>query len=255
VLYALAALALAHVQSVAFLAVAMLATGVAWIAILSALQVSAQMTLPPWVRARGLAAFVVIFMGGMAFGSIFWGQVATRIGIPGALTAAAGGMVVAIALTWKYKLGDHQVLDFTPTMDWPLAGRCRDSRARRARDGDDPVPDPVPTARRIRRAMQAVREMRPAQRRVLLAARPRRPRIRRSFRRSVHGRIVGSSICAARARQSSPTGTFSATARRRFSRRRVPRSQSSHWSEIASSNRNHGSSAECAGSRRAHASS
>jgi predicted MFS family arabinose efflux permease len=42
VLYALAALALAHVHSVGLLAVAMLATGVAWIAILSALQVSAQ---------------------------------------------------------------------------------------------------------------------------------------------------------------------------------------------------------------------
>ena len=82
-LYAVAALALAHVQNIGLLAVAMLATGVAWISILSALQVSAQMTLPPWVRARGLAAFVVVFMGGMALGSILWGQVATRIGIPG----------------------------------------------------------------------------------------------------------------------------------------------------------------------------
>ncbi len=48
--YALAALA--HVQKVGLLAVAMLATGIAWISILSALQVSAQMTLPAWVRAR-----------------------------------------------------------------------------------------------------------------------------------------------------------------------------------------------------------
>src|SRR6185369_16559323 len=92
----------------------------AWISILSALQVSAQLTLPPWVRARGLAAFVVIFMGGMALGSILWGQVATGVGIPYALTLAAAGMVVAVALTWRFKLGAHEVLDFTPTMDWPL---------------------------------------------------------------------------------------------------------------------------------------
>ena len=104
-LYALAALALAHVQNIGLLAVAMLATGVAWISILSALQVSAQMTLPAWVRARGLAAFVVIFMGGMALGSVLWGQVATRIGIPAALTTAALGMLAAIALTWRFKLG------------------------------------------------------------------------------------------------------------------------------------------------------
>jgi len=117
-LYALAALALAHVQNIGLLSVAMLATGVAWISILSALQVAAQMTLPAWVRARGLAAFVVVFMGGMALGSILWGQVATRIGIPAALTTAALGMVVAIGLTWRFKLGHHEVLDFTPTLDW-----------------------------------------------------------------------------------------------------------------------------------------
>jgi MFS family permease len=119
-LYALAALALAHVHDIPLLAIAMLATGVAWIAILSALQVSAQMTLPPWVRARGLAAFMVVFMGGMALGSILWGQVATHVGIPAALTTAATGIVLAIVATWRFKLGQHQVLDFRPTLDWPM---------------------------------------------------------------------------------------------------------------------------------------
>ena len=118
-LYAVAALMLGHVQNVALLAVAMLGTGVAWISILSALQVSAQMTLPAWVRARGLAAFVVVFMGGMALGSILWGQVAARVGIPAALTIAALGMAIAIGLTWRFKLGRHEVLDFTPSSHWP----------------------------------------------------------------------------------------------------------------------------------------
>jgi MFS family permease len=160
-LYALAALALAFVQNVGLLAVAMLATGVAWISILSALQVSAQMTLPAWVRARGLAAFVVIFMGGMALGSIVWGQVATRIGIPAALTTAALGTLLAIALTWRFKLGHHQVLNFTPSLDWPAPVLA-----------ETPEPDSGPVmvtieyrvqpAKRAEfvAAMQAVREMR-----------------------------------------------------------------------------------------------
>jgi MFS family permease len=118
-LYALAALILAHAHNLAVLVVAMIATGIAWISILSTLQVSAQLTLPPWVRARGLAAYVVVFMGGMALGAILWGQVASHIGIPATLTTAAAGMVVAIALTWRFKLGQHQVFDFTPSMDWP----------------------------------------------------------------------------------------------------------------------------------------
>jgi MFS family permease len=161
VLYALAALALAHVQNLVLLAVAMLATGVAWISILSALQVAAQLTLPEWVRARGLAAFVVVFMGGMALGSILWGQVATRIGIPATLTVAAVGMLIGIALTWRFRLGDHQVLNFTPSMDWPAPILA-----------ETPEPDggPVmvtieyriqPTKRaEFVAAMQAVREMR-----------------------------------------------------------------------------------------------
>jgi MFS family permease len=118
ILYAVAALTLAHVHNLALLAVAMLATGLAWISILSTLQVSAQLTLPEWVRARGLAAFIVVFMGGMGLGSILWGQVATLIGIPAALTTAAAGMVAAIGFTWRIKLGRHQALDFTPSMDW-----------------------------------------------------------------------------------------------------------------------------------------
>ena len=160
-LYALAALALAYVQNIGLLAVAMLATGVAWISILSALQVTAQMTLPGWVRARGLASFFVVFMAGMALGSILWGQVATHIGIPAALTIAALGMVAAIGLTWRFKLGQHQVLDFRPTLDWPAPVLA-----------ETPEPDSGPVMVTIEyrvqpskraqfvTAMQAVREMR-----------------------------------------------------------------------------------------------
>ncbi len=160
-LYALAALALAHLPYISLLAVAMVATGAAWISILSTLQVSAQMTLPAWVRARGLAAFVVVFMGGMAIGSVLWGQVATRIGIPDALTVAAVGTLAAIVLTWKFKLGELHALDFSPAMDWPAPLLA-----------ETPEPDGGPVmvtnAYRIRldkrsefvAAMSAVREMR-----------------------------------------------------------------------------------------------
>jgi MFS family permease len=160
-LYALATLALAHLQNVALLAVAMLATGVAWISILSALQVAAQTTLPAWVRARGLAAFVVVFMGGMALGSVLWGQVATRIGIPAALTTAACGTLLAIALTWRFKLGHHEIFDFRPSLDWAAPVLA-----------ETPEPDSGPVLVTIEyrvqpdkraefvTAMQAIREMR-----------------------------------------------------------------------------------------------
>jgi MFS family permease len=160
-LYALAALALAHVQNIGLLSVAMLATGVAWISILSALQVAAQMTLPAWVRARGLAAFVVVFMGGMALGSVLWGQVATRIGIPAALTTAALGMVVAIGLTWRFKLGHHEILDFTPTLDWaaPVLAEIPEPDSGPVMVTIEYRVQPTKRAEFVA-AMQAVREMR-----------------------------------------------------------------------------------------------
>ena len=160
-LYALAALALAHVQNLALLMAAMLATGVAWISILAALQVSAQLTLPEWVRARGLAAFIVVFMGGMGLGSILWGQVATVIGIPSALTVAAAGMMVAIALTWSFKLGHHQVLDFTPSMAWapPVLAENPEPDAGPVMVTIEYQVDPAKRAEFVA-AMQEVREMR-----------------------------------------------------------------------------------------------
>ena len=53
-----------------------------WIAVLSSLNVSAQVALPEWVRGRGLAMFVTVFFGAMTLGSAVWGQVAGIVGLP-----------------------------------------------------------------------------------------------------------------------------------------------------------------------------
>ena len=117
--YAGAALTLAHVRNVYVLGGAMFATGTAWLTVLSALQVTAQTALPAWVRARGLAVYMVVFMAGMAGGSALWGHVATVAGIPMALTIAAAGAVAGIALTWRFKLGAQEAVDLAPSMHWP----------------------------------------------------------------------------------------------------------------------------------------
>jgi len=119
VLYAIAMLALAHSGNVYAAGAAMLVTGMAWITVVSSLMTATQTALPGWVRARGLALFWVIFMGGMAAGSALWGQVATWIGIPHALTLAAVGAMVGIGATWRYRIGLHDVNDLSPSMYWP----------------------------------------------------------------------------------------------------------------------------------------
>jgi MFS family permease len=118
-LYAGATLALATLHWLPLLCLAMAASGVAWISVLSSLQVAAQMALPNWVRSRGLAVFMMAFMGSMAFGSLVWGKIAELSSIPVALTVAAAGAVIATGLTWRWRISGIGAADLSPSMHWP----------------------------------------------------------------------------------------------------------------------------------------
>ena len=98
--------------------VAGLIGGMSWISVLSSLNVSAQLALPEWVRSRGLAVYVTVFFGAMTAGSLLWGHVAGITGLAVAHDIAAAGALVAIALTWRWKLHGAAV-DLTPSAHWP----------------------------------------------------------------------------------------------------------------------------------------
>ncbi len=98
---------------------ASLIAGASWIAVLSSLNVSAQVALPEWVRGRGLAMFVTVFFGAISLGSAIWGQVAGMLDLPAAHFMAAAGALAAIPLTWRWKLQTGAEIDFTPSMHWP----------------------------------------------------------------------------------------------------------------------------------------
>jgi MFS family permease len=99
--------------------VASLVAGVAWIGGVAALNVSAQLALPEWVRGRGLAVYGTVFFGTMALGSAVWGEVAEVAGLPTTLYISAAGAVLAIPLTWRWKLVTGRGIDLTPSMHWP----------------------------------------------------------------------------------------------------------------------------------------
>jgi predicted MFS family arabinose efflux permease len=98
---------------------ASLIAGAAWIAGVSSLNVSAQVALPEWVRGRGLAVYVTVMFGALTLGSAIWGELASLLGLPGALWMAAAGGVIAIPLTWAWKLQTGEKDDFSPSMHWP----------------------------------------------------------------------------------------------------------------------------------------
>jgi quinol monooxygenase YgiN len=93
--------------------------GIAWISVLASLNVAAQTATPPWVRARVLAVYLLVFTGGLAAGSALWGFFAGRFGISTALLFSAVGLVIGLLLTSRSRLAVNQNLSLAPSMHWP----------------------------------------------------------------------------------------------------------------------------------------
>ncbi|MGZ8259231.1 MAG: MFS transporter [Caldimonas sp.] len=117
---AMAVMALAPSAWIAVLA--MLAAGMAWITVANSLAVSAQMSLPNWVRARGMASYQMAIMGSSAIGAALWGQVATVGTMQTALfsAAASGILLTLLAVRFVSDRGEEEV-DMSPAgAGWAL---------------------------------------------------------------------------------------------------------------------------------------
>lgn len=101
-----------------WLALALLfAVGIAWILALTTLASVTQSVLPNWVRGRGLAIYLTVFNGAMAGGSLAWGLLAQRVGLPATLAAAAGGLALGALVLHRLKL-PAGAADLEPSHHW-----------------------------------------------------------------------------------------------------------------------------------------
>ena len=113
--FALVMFGLAH-DAITAIAASLLA-GAAWTIVLTKLYVSAQVALPDWARGRGLAVFLTFIFGATTAGSAVFGKLSALYGLPVAYYVAAAGVVLAIPLTWRWKL-QTDGLDFSPVIHW-----------------------------------------------------------------------------------------------------------------------------------------
>jgi MFS family permease len=114
VLLALVMMALAYLRNLPLLCLITLIGGAAWIMLVSCFNVAAQEASPVWVRARALGAYLVVYQGGTAIGSLLWGVVATRLGDPLALALVAAGAVVGLVAGRRWHLADSERQDLRP---------------------------------------------------------------------------------------------------------------------------------------------
>lgn len=98
--------------------------GVAWITVANSLSVSAQMTLPNWVRARGMSMYQMALMGSGALGAALWGQVATWSSVQTSLLIAAVSAMVTLLLAHqivqRVMHGHVEEEDLTPSHELAL---------------------------------------------------------------------------------------------------------------------------------------
>lgn len=118
-LYAAATCGLGYFTQFGLLCLAMIAGGAAWMLVMSTFNVSAQIALPTWVRARALSFYILIFQGGLAVGSWVFGEVAVRTSTKMSLYISAAGIVAGLVLALRFRLDDIQEVDLTPSMHWP----------------------------------------------------------------------------------------------------------------------------------------
>jgi MFS family permease len=117
--YTVALVVVVTVANLAVVLVILLPTGAMWVIVLSTLNASMQVFLPPWVRARGLAMYQMVQAGAMAGGGLAWGVLAQQLGLVPAFGLAAVLMVLAAGAVVLLPLHDTGQMDTSEVAYWP----------------------------------------------------------------------------------------------------------------------------------------
>jgi MFS family permease len=106
------ALAFVHIPLLIF--VFLMAGGFAWTSTMSTLNVSVQLSVPSWVRARALGSYQMTLQGGMALGGLLWGSLAENFSTSIALACAGGGLLLSLPLVQRFHVLRGQIPDVSP---------------------------------------------------------------------------------------------------------------------------------------------
>ena len=117
-LQAASTIGVALAPNLALAIVCMMIAGLSLLSTANTLGVKAQMALPNWVRARGMSAYQMSIMGGMALGSALWGKIASLTSVPASLITAAITGVVCMLVVQRVFLDRQALEDLSPSKAW-----------------------------------------------------------------------------------------------------------------------------------------
>ena len=93
---------------------AMLLAGATWLAVVNTLTVASQLSLPDWVRARGMSIYMMTMMAATSASAAVWGQVASLIDVPWTFVAAAATGIALMLLAGRLHTTPAEQQDLTP---------------------------------------------------------------------------------------------------------------------------------------------
>jgi MFS family permease len=114
------ALVLGYVHVTALVAVSLAVAGMAWILALSTLNSLYQLTLPQWIKARGLSFYLIVFQGGNAAGSAVLGITAQHLGLSATLLVTAAGLALGPLAGLRYRFQVIPPAQLLPAAEWPV---------------------------------------------------------------------------------------------------------------------------------------
>lgn len=115
IIYGATMLLAAYVHQTLVLCVALLPAGAAWMIVGNINLAAMQTAIPPWIRARAMAVYLLAFQGSMALGGAVWGLVAEYLGVPGALTVATATMISGLAIIRRNPVHLGSEAEVTPS--------------------------------------------------------------------------------------------------------------------------------------------
>jgi MFS family permease len=113
------ALILGYLHVSAVVAVSLIVGGLAWILALSTLNSLFQLSLPDWVKARGMSFYLIVFQGGNAIGSAVMGITAERVGLSPTFLVAGLALALGPLVGLRYRFESIPPDELRPTGDWP----------------------------------------------------------------------------------------------------------------------------------------
>jgi predicted MFS family arabinose efflux permease len=104
-LFAVASQALiSQTHNVFIMAVCLVISGMSWLAIMSTVTISIQLSVPTCMKARAFGIYYMVWGATMALGAAFWGKLAVGLGVRTTIGCAAIGMLLVLILLNRMKI-------------------------------------------------------------------------------------------------------------------------------------------------------